>query len=401
MKGFFRKDQLQTTKKRQRLRKCGACQLKKGCRNPALPVSGEGGKEILVISEAPNAEEDRVGEYLIGKAGQELGATLKEQGIDLDKDCWKTSAVCCKTPRNKKPTKQEIEHCNPGLVKVLQDKKPKIVLLLGGIALDSFLLGRWKKAPGGIQKWRGFTIPDQDYKCWVLPVYHPSYVSRAEKDQSVVSVIWENDLAQLSSLLKTPFPDYSNYEEMVFILETKEQVTKYLEDIIKYKPKFLAFDYETTGLKPDAKGHKIASVSMCWQKERACSWEWKLTPRKLFKQIMSNPKIGKGASNAKMEHHWSAKRAGVEVLGWMWDTMNTAHVLDNRKGITGLKFNVYSRFGIPDYDSEIAHYLKSSGANGLNRVFEAPRDKLLKYGGADSLFTFWTAWEQMEEIEVL
>lgn len=377
---------------------CRKCGLNKGCKTPRMPTSGKGKKSIFIVAEAPAANEDRRGTPLIGKAGKRLESALGELGIDLDEDCWKTNAVCCRPPNNRKPTDKEVAYCHPRLIREIKAKQPKVVLLLGGSALNSFLLDRWKKGVGGIQKWRGFTIPDQDFGCWALPTYHPSFVMRTEEKQPVVSTIWEYDLSNLPVLLEKPFPDYSNYEDYVHILKTEEQVAKYLEDIVKYCPQFLVFDFETTGLKPDARGHRIATVNMCWQKEKAASWEWKLTPKKLFRQIMKDPKIGKGASNLKMEHHWALKRARVEVQGWMWDSMVAAHVLDNRKGITSLKFLTYVRFGIPDYDSEIEPYLKSYEPNGLNRVFEAPREKLLLYGGNDSLFTFWAAWEQMKEI---
>ena len=104
----------------------------------------------------------------------------------------------------------------------------------------------------------------------------------------------------------------------------------------------------------------------------------------------------------KMEDTWENVINGITVKNWVWDTMQATHVLDNRKGITGLKFQVYVNFGVVEYDGEIEEYLKGDpkNANSVNRVFEADPKKLRLYCGLDALFEYKLALIQMEKMGV-
>ncbi|MBS3777654.1 MAG: hypothetical protein KGY70_20850, partial [Bacteroidales bacterium] len=83
-----------------------------------------------------------------------------------------------------------------------------------------------------------------------------------------------------------------------------------------------------------------------------------------------------------------------------------SHTLDNRPGVNSLKFEVYKRFGVVDYDSEIHPYLiakdKKNG-NAFNQIYELLKqpggeEKLLTYNGWDSICSLRAGKEQMEEI---
>jgi len=107
----------------------------------------------------------------------------------------------------------------------------------------------------------------------------------------------------------------------------------------------------------------------------------------------------------KFEQNWSVERVGTPVYGWEWDSMQAAHILDNRKGITGLKFQAYVNFGLIDYDSHIEGWLKGGGeqgANSINKVRELVEkkgpDELLTYCGLDSLLEFKLAEIQRKEL---
>lgn len=407
MKGFFREEEIKSAVKTDNYAKkqssCGACKLWRGCESPRMSVTGDGEKEIFILAEAPGETEDLKGRQLIGKAGQLLRAELRKNGIDLDKDCWKMNALSCRPPDNRTPTPIEIEYCRPKVFAAFEKYKPKAIVLLGSSAIISFLSHRWKKKLDGISKWRGWAIPDRDLKAFVFPLFHPSYVLRMEN--SAAPVIFSNDIRNMVGLYNKPFPEFPNEDECVETLLTKEEVTAYLKEVLRYKPKLLSFDYETTGLKPQAKGHKIAYLGMCWQKDRAASWPWNLTDISLYKKIMQDPEIGKTAANIRMEDTWTAVRTNIVIQGWKWCTMQNTHVQDNRKGITGLKFQVYRRFGVVDYDSSMEQYIESDkntyGANGFNRIFEAPVKMACLYCGKDSLYNYWLAIDQMTEMGVL
>jgi hypothetical protein len=86
--------------------------------------------------------------------------------------------------------------------------------------------------------------------------------------------------------------------------------------------------------------------------------------------------------------------------------MITAHILDNRKGITSLKFQAYVNFGVSDYDSHISPFLKSDdefGANSFNSILKFIKQygekPVLTYCGLDSLYGFGLTLLQMNKIK--
>ena len=105
----------------------------------------------------------------------------------------------------------------------------------------------------------------------------------------------------------------------------------------------------------------------------------------------------------KFEDNWSKVRLRQKVKNWLWDTMLAAHIIDNRTGVTSLKFLVYVLFGIIDYESEVSPYLqaKEEGANSLNQIEKLIQTKegvkaLLYYNGLDAIYEYRVAKLQME-----
>jgi len=87
------------------------------------------------------------------------------------------------------------------------------------------------------------------------------------------------------------------------------------------------------------------------------------------------------------------------VNHWIWDTMVTQHYLDNRNGVTSLKFQAFVRWGIPHYGLPVEDYLKSKDGSGFNKIKDAPMGTLLQYNGMDACFERWMMDEQMSEME--
>jgi len=366
-------------------------------------------KKIMNIGEAPGEVEDRVGKPFQGKTGRLLQETYKKLGIDLFEDCINLNACYCRPTdgegNNIAPTNYQIESCRRTTLQYIKQYKPKVIVLLGNSAVYSLIGHRWKKELGGIMKWRGWTIPDQDFQAWICPTFHPSFVERSETPD--VSTIWVQDLQRALKLVEVPFT--LNIEPVVETIEDLSVLTNPNLGTggIMAMPQ-VAIDYETTGLKPHAKGHRVICVSVADSENHA--YVFMLPPTKLARQpfidLLANPKIYKIAQNMKFEEAWSTVRLRQPVQGWAWDTMLATHVLDNRPGICGLKFQVYVQFGIVDYSSEIEPYLKSVGensGNALNRIEEliktaGGRQKLLKYCGLDAVYEYRLAMKQRLDI---
>ena len=402
--GFFTLEEVQSADNvSNKISGCAECKLYKGCNTPRMAPTGEGKKGILIIAEAPGETEDVRGIQLVGEAGQILRRKLKWQGIDLDKDCRKTNAVCCRPPKNDAPTPAQIECCRPKVWKEIERFKPHLILLLGNAAIKSYFGHRVKGLDPTVTKWRGWHIPDRETNAWVVPTFHPSYVLRMDNNPAVEKV-FEMDIQSAMTLIdKVVYKPIMSESSGVEIVEDDKQLIDQLKKIYEFCD-LIAFDYETTGLKPHREGHEIVSCSIAASDARAISF---MMPKKgtkawsLFKRILIAEQIKKIAHNIKFENAWSLVRMGCEVKGWLWDSMLAAHVLDNREGITGLKFQALVRFGVLDYNSHIEPFLRgvdSKDANSFNRIHKVPKKDLLTYGGIDGMLEFRLAQLQMEEM---
>jgi DNA polymerase len=353
-----------------------------------MKPTGKGRLGILVIAEAPGEQEDKKGIQLIGDSGQLFRKMLHKEDVDLDEDCLKMNAINCRPPNNREPTDTELECCRPLVWKVIQKFHPKLILLLGGIAVKTFLTDRVKEDIEGITKWRGFVIPDRDAKCWVAPLFHPSYLLRlgsARRGPKVeaAETIFRKDLAHALTFLEKPFPGPPDEKEAIRCVSSQDGA-EFMRHVGRKRPA-IAFDYETTGIKPHAPGHAIVALSVADRDDRSVSMLWDKGLEELWCGILADERIRKIACNMKFEDTWSNVILRATVRGWVWDTMLAAHCLDNRRHISGLKVQAYLHFGIADYASHIEPFLKSTVPNGLNRIREAPVKELLYYCGMDSL----------------
>lgn len=412
MEGFFtKKETTSVARPDGKSRSCYSCGLFKSCITKKMEPYGNFKKGIMNIGEAPGEVEDESGKPFQGKTGQLLQKVYRDLGVDLFEDCVNINAVLCRpTDRNgnnRAPENYEIECCRQTVLRWIGEWKPKVIILLGNSAVYSLIGHRWKRDLGGITKWRGWQIPDQDLGTWVCPTFHPSYVERAEgKD---VMTIWKEDLREAFRLLEE-----SEYQGSKIMLHPfpkwKEPKIDFIEDLsplydIKGE---VAVDYETTGIKPHAPGHRIICCGVADSADHAYVFPLPASrvDRLPLTDLLHNQNIGKIAQNMKYEHAWSLVKLRVEVRNWIWDTMIMAHILDNRPGVTSLKFQAYVQFGIVDYASAITPYLRSkdsSNGNSINRIFEllskpGGMQMLLKYVGYDAIMEYRLAKQQQAEL---
>ncbi len=403
MKSFFSAEDIKSISRPDgKIVSCTSCGLYKYVLSPRMSPFGKFKKGILNLGEAPGETEDKKGRQWQGKAGQRLQKAYKKLGIDLFEDCLNFNAVNCRPTDNKgnnrSPTNNEVLCCRKRVLKIIEEYKPKVIVLFGQTALQSIIGWRWTKQLGNISKWRGFTVPDQHFKAWLCPTFHPSYIDRRQ-DSLEIETIWMQDLERAIEKADQPIPLTVPDEENSIRFIDIEGVEKMV-----FGP-YIAIDYETTGLKPYLKGHKIVCVSIATSEdsvnvfmvpEDSSRWE-------PLKKLLASKKVSKIAHNMKFEEMWSREYFGQSVNNWAWDSMLAAHVIDNRSDITGLKFQTYVQFGNVGYDDEVSKYLKSvdtKNANAFNNVetlirTESGRQLLMKYCALDSLFTLKLAKLQM------
>jgi uracil-DNA glycosylase family 4 len=421
-KGFFTLEQTMITRGDETIKNhvkkvpvfnCTKCGLSNTCNSPKMEPSGEGRLNILVIAEAPGPTEDSKGTQLVGQSGQLLRNILQEIDLDLDRDFYKTNAITCfpgrdKTGKINTPKPMQVLACRKNLLQTIERYKPKVIIPLGKIAMDALVQHKISGRLSGLSMtdWNGCSIPDQEYKCYICPTWHPSFLLRQNSNESnetdpVLVRQVQNVFLQAIELSKQKFHTIDYTKNCYTFTEASEAINILID--AKHWPTF-AFDYETTGLKPFRKGHELYSVSLS---NGAFSYSFPFFNdgkfRSLWKELLLNKEQIKIAHNKKMEALWT------KVLLKYWpkiqvDTMLNARAIHNGKKVN-LKFLTYSKFGIT-YADEIEPFLESDtkerelyGANAFNRIKQAPLDKLLLYGALDSLFTHKIYELQQSELD--
>lgn len=367
---------------------CGACGLFKTCNSPKMGVTGKGNKRILILGEYPGGFEDKQNKLFIGESFNLLKRALQKNGVDLFHDCWLYNSVICAPPR-RSATSQEVNYCRPNVIKVIQELNPVTIIPMGSLATHSLIGWLWKKDPGPINRWSGFQIPCQKLNCWICPTFHPVYCSK--QDDPALSLWFNKHIQQALKKKKRPWSIVPDYDSMIKLVYDVDEAVSEIETLVKTgKP--LAFDYENNCLKPDGRESSIVCCSVS-DGETAIAYPWTEPAIAATRRMVRspNPKI---ASNCKHEDRWTWALLKTRVRNWKWDTMLAAHVIDNRKAITSLKFQAWVMLGAESYDDSIKSYLHGKGGYGTNRVNDIKINKLLKYCALDSLLEVLVARKQ-------
>ncbi len=150
---------------------CTACDLYK-TRNHAIWGEGNFNAEIMVIGEAPGADEDRIGRPFVGKSGQLLDKIFSACGFTREQHIFISNIVKCRPPSNRIPSEEEVKACLPFLLKQIELVDPKIIITLGATALKRLFDNPDLKITRLRGKWMHFD------KYLLMPVYHPSALLR-------------------------------------------------------------------------------------------------------------------------------------------------------------------------------------------------------------------------------
>jgi DNA polymerase len=135
------------------------------------PASG-----LMLIGEAPGAEEDRAGLPFVGPSGRFLDRMLASIGLDRSKYMI-TNLIPWRPPGNRNPTENEVQLCLPFLMRHIALVRPEHIVLLGGIASKA-VLGRSTGIRQMRGKWQDLFVPQLGRPVPALPMYHPAYLLR-------------------------------------------------------------------------------------------------------------------------------------------------------------------------------------------------------------------------------
>jgi uracil-DNA glycosylase len=158
------------------VRSFNGCALKKTATNTVF-AQGVAQSRLMLIGEAPGAEEDRSGVPFCGPSGQLLDSMLGFIGLTRAENFYITNTLFWRPPGNRPPSTEELEICRPFVEKHIALINPKLLVLVGGTATSSVL-----RDTRGITRLRGQVFRyKNDYMAAEIAVhviYHPSYLLR-------------------------------------------------------------------------------------------------------------------------------------------------------------------------------------------------------------------------------
>jgi len=158
------------------IRNSNVCAIKKNATQTVF-ADGNPSSKIMLIGEAPGADEDRLGKPFVGKAGQLLDKMLKAIGLDREQ-VYIANVVPWRPPNNRQPTTEEILQCLPFIQKHIEIIKPSIIVLLGGTAAKALLTTNQ-----GITKLRGTWHYYNNLKLSnpipTRAIFHPAFLLRS------------------------------------------------------------------------------------------------------------------------------------------------------------------------------------------------------------------------------
>lgn len=195
--------------------------------------------DILLIGEAPGAEEAKKGEPFVGRSGKILRSILNY--LDLDKErVYLTNMVMCRPPENRDPSKHELECCHERLMEEISCVKPKIIVTLGKVPGERLIGGKLKTHRGRVVDY------SEDIKG--MMTYHPAATLYGKGD-TIFPYILEDikrakEVAEGKHLQKE-----EDIKTKVFIVEDDEDMLSLLDRMSGLvEGTNVAFDWETTGL---------------------------------------------------------------------------------------------------------------------------------------------------------
>ena len=164
------------------------CALKRTAKNTVF-ADGVAGSPVMVVGEAPGADEDRLGKPFVGVSGQLMDRMFEAIGMSRERDLYITNILFWRPPGNRTPTLAEQAICMAFTRRHIELARPKVLVLAGGTAAKSVL-----DTTEGIMrlrgKWTNLSLDDGS-AVPTLPTFHPAYLLRtpASKRQSWLDLL--------------------------------------------------------------------------------------------------------------------------------------------------------------------------------------------------------------------
>ena len=351
------------------------------------------GVDVLIVGEFPGRDEDKQATPFAGGPGGMLKKTLQHAtGLSLDRVGF-THIVGCRPPRNRKPNKTEMRSCAPRLLREIEVRKPKVIVVLGNVALE-FLTGQT-----GITTLCGKVLSCALPEFAHIPVVacmHPAYVLRQdhELDRFVEALQTAENVLE------------GRHEELLGlgtydVLTTVEEVEELLDGSIE-QGLVTSFDTETGSISPF---QSVWPALLCFSFSNTAGRGWVVPydhAESPFKDTPSNRSarkrvtaalrrffesdLQKTAQNEKFDRNHIREAIGVSPRN-VRDTMLMLFVLNEQRGTHGLKQLAFTYTGMGGYEADLERFIDAHPDCDPDRdgsYANIPGDVLFPYAAMDA-----------------
>lgn len=401
---------------------CLSCGRDQSCKSPdATRFRGKGLSGILILAEAPEGAEDVLEPFSSPESAPLWEMEGQRFAPNILRECTIGYVVGC--PADDHPSYSQAMACSDAVQAKIAEMKPRVIITLGPVAFQSLI---WDRIGGRLGNTKpgdyiGHCIPDREINAWICPTFSFSQIaayleSKTGDGDAVPLMMFQQHLRMAWNSRLRQFPDLPKPENM-HIVQDPLVAAGWINAAIQAAEEVdheVAFDYETTGIKPHAAGHRIASSALAWRGadgvDHVVAFPWDGDHPDLvnnWERLMRHEGIGKIAHKLDFESCWTHFRAGLGdgrvdwwIDNWAWDTCIAAHCINNM-GKVSLKFLVYVYYGVLGYDSEADHYITTllpgenpDSKNARNLLAKRPKGlppgagrHILQYNALDAIYT--------------
>lgn len=371
---------------------CVKCGLHTKCSDPYASVTGLGEKKILIVTETPETTENI----------SYLKKQLSFVGINLHEDCWMTSTVLCST--DAELSDKQISLCHKNLDKVIKDKRPSYIVLMGDTSIKGMIGGHvHTNSPDSLS---GNKIPYRGM--WIFPTHSLTEVTKNKHNENI-KAYFKYNLMLISEEVADPttFTKF-DYISPVRIETDPNAICDWLDDLLD-NPVITAMDIESSGLNIFKKGHTTFCMAIS-KKDESLSFpidyptDWtdedyeNVIDRVV--EYLEREDLKKIIHNSQFDSIWCSVYFKCKVGGVYWCSKLAAHILDNRKSVTGLKHIAFVKWGIENYDKESEKYIQALPGSNFNQMHKMPLYSMLLYCGIDAFLTIKLYYEQYKSINL-
>lgn len=318
---------------------CTACPLHEGTSRVCVYGSGPANAQIMLIGEAPGAEEERTGRPFQGEAGQKLTAALREAGIPRE-SVYITNVAKCRPPGNRTPKTDEVDACISYLIDEIETVQPKTILAMGGAALKALTGTDKVGAARGklLSARRGLHFDAQ-----IFGTFHPAASLYARGDASYRALV--DDLTALRTAdepeeradigQKFIFAPGASDEDILGALKLFKEV-----DILTVDLEWSAGDKgKNDMIWPWSKRGEVYSIAITSEvlpfdeQPTSVSLAWPPSPkvRRALSWLLSTKKCA--YHNVMADGTWLTAE-GFEDYHVEWDTMLLAYLIDETQSLS-------------------------------------------------------------------